>query len=290
MVCISEIQDEAADKWVGGRGVGRREVGGRMTRPTRNKKFDLSLGSRRNVVHPSPRNPEIGDRACTGTTRRREFDLSPRNPEIGEITCTRAIRRRKEVDPSLEGLRETPAWAVSHLPEIRKIAGTQATLRREEADPSQEGYRASPPWTVSHHPTKGDLEYIGPTRGREANFYLERHRASPLWTVSHHPEIGDMAYIGGSRKREANLSLEAYGGSPAWVESHHPEIRDVASTRVVDCPTQLTSAKDLAGQSASTRGTQSRVRLGEFNPSMLPNPELLENARKRLNDLSDVYI
>ena len=260
-----------------------------MTRATRKKEFDLSLGNRRNEVHPSPRNPEIGDRACTGTTRRREFDLSPRNPEIGEITCTRAIRRRKEVDPSLEGLRETPAWAVSHLPEIRKIAGTQATLRREEADPSQEGYRASPPWTVSHHPRKGD---IGPTQRREANFSLEghRHRASPPWTVSHHPEIGHMAYTGGSRKREANLSLEAYGGSPAWVKSHHPEIRDVARTRVVDCPTQLTSVKDLAEQSASTRGTQGRVRLGEFNPSMLPNSVLLENARKRLNDLSDVYI
>ena len=108
--------------------------------------------------------------------------------------------------------------------------------------------------------------------------------------MSHHTELGDMAYTGGSGKREANLSLEAYGRSPAWVESHHPEIRDVARTRVVDSPTQLTSAKDLAWQSASTRGTQSRVRLGEFNPSMLPNPVLLENARKRLNDLSDVYI
>ena len=262
-----------------------------MTRATRKKEFDLSLGNRRNEVHPSPRNPEIGDRACTRTTQRREFDLSPRNPEIGDMTCTRAIGRRKEVDPFVEGFRATPARAVSHLPEIRNIAScTQATRSREEADPSLEGYRASPPWTVSHHPTKGDLEYIGPTQRREANFSLEGHRASPPWTVSHHPEIGDISSTGGSRKREANLSLEAYGGSPAWVKSHHPEIRDVARTRVVDCPTQLTSVKDLAEQSASTRGTQGRVRLGEFNPSMLPNSVLLENARKRLNDLSDVYI
>ena len=204
---------------------------------------------------------------------------------------TRATRRRKEVDLTWKGEVVDPS---PRKPEIGDKACT-GPIQRREVDPSPESYRKSAPLKVfPRNPEIGDMASAEGSRRREIDLSLEAYRASPAWEVTHQPEIRDMASTRGTRRGHVDQSLEAYRGSPPWVvSSHHPEIVDMACTRVVDRPTQLTSgAKDIAEQSANTRATWSRqrVRLGEFNQSMIPSSELLENARKRLNDLSDVDI
>ena len=70
------FQDDGAEGWVG-RGVGRREVGGRMIGSTRRRRRELdpSLEAHRTPL-PGTVHLDIGDMTCSGGTRSRQKEFS----------------------------------------------------------------------------------------------------------------------------------------------------------------------------------------------------------------------